>query len=66
VTRLAIKQNASGSSRFPDVGDAPLSLLGGLVGGETRVYQAWYRDAASYCTSATFNLTNGVRVTWNP
>jgi hypothetical protein len=30
------------------------------------VYQALYRDNAIFCTTGTFNLTNGLRVTWNP
>ena len=40
----------------------------GLVSaaGGVEYYQAWYRNAASYCTSDTFNLTNGVRVLWVP
>ena len=28
------------------------------------IYQVWYRNAASFCTPSTFNLTNGVLVTW--
>jgi hypothetical protein len=34
--------------------------------GDTRDYQVYYRDPASFCTSDTFNLTNGVQVTWGP
>ncbi|MBL8862911.1 MAG: hypothetical protein JNK02_13015, partial [Planctomycetes bacterium] len=34
--------------------------------GATRYYQVWYRDPANYCTTFTFNLTNGVRVVWAP
>jgi hypothetical protein len=30
------------------------------------VYQVWYRNASAFCTPATFNLTNGLRVTWVP
>jgi hypothetical protein len=26
----------------------------------------WYRNAASFCTVDTFNLSNGVSVTWVP
>lgn len=29
-----------------------------------RVYQAWYRDSATYCIAATFNPTNGWRIDW--
>jgi hypothetical protein len=31
-----------------------------------RSYQAWYRNAAAFCTPSTFNLTNGYSVTWAP
>jgi hypothetical protein len=34
--------------------------------GTTRYYQAWYRDAATFCTTETFNLTNGIAVFWAP
>lgn len=49
------------------VGDVPISIRGAIpVSGATRYYQGWYRNAASFCTPSTFNLTNGVRVTWTP
>ncbi len=40
----------------------------GLVpaAGGLRTYQLWYRNAAAYCTSAVFNLTNGVEILWTP
>jgi hypothetical protein len=37
-----------------------------LSAGSTHDFQVWYRNAASYCTSATFNLTNGLSVTYTP
>jgi len=24
----------------------------------------WYRDSVNFCTSATFNLTNGLLLNW--
>jgi hypothetical protein len=30
-----------------------------------RMYQVWYRNAAAFCTSSTFNLSNGYRVVWS-
>jgi hypothetical protein len=24
----------------------------------------WYRNAAVFCTASTFNLSNGLQVTW--
>jgi len=32
--------------------------------GSLRHYQVWYLNAAAFCTASTFNLTNGVSVTW--
>jgi len=61
--RLGTKFNASGASQYPEAGDQSVSVRG-LVTPGTRVYQAWYRNATSYCTSSTFNLTNAVAVNW--
>ncbi len=58
--------NSPGSARWPDNGDYPVSYLGGATAGSTLHYQVWYRNAAAFCTSATFNLSNGVTVTWGP
>jgi hypothetical protein len=64
VTRLATKINFSGASQFPAGGDPALHLQGGVASQGQRTYQAWYRNAAAFCTPSTFNLTNGVLVTW--
>lgn len=34
--------------------------------GGVRFYQAWYRNSATFCTAATFNLSNAVRIEWLP
>lgn len=46
-------------------GDTPISVTGGVVSGSgvTRYYQCWYRDPTGPC-GRTFNLTNGVAITW--
>ncbi len=66
VVRLGTTQNVSGASQYPDAGDLSISVRGGASAGETHTYQVWYRNAASFCTASTFNLTNGYRVTWTP
>jgi len=33
---------------------------------EQKHYQSWYRNAAAFGTSATFNLTNADSVLWSP
>ena len=66
IVRLGIKFNAAGASQFPGGVDPTLSVQGGVAAGDVRDYQAWYRDASVFCTTATFNLTNAVEVTWTP
>ena len=48
-------------------GDPSISSLG-LVppAGGTNYYQVWYRDAGSFCTPSTYNLTNALTMTWIP
>ncbi len=66
IVRLGIEQNVAGGSVHPAPGDAPISTRGANAAGQTRTYQAWYRNSASFCTGATFNLTNGAALTWIP
>ncbi len=67
IIRLGTKMNAAGQSEFPGAGDPRISVRGLIpaIGG-SRAYQTWYRNSATFCTSATFNMTNGVRVVWAP
>lgn len=64
VIRLGRKFSVGGLSSYPGPLDAPISVRGNVPAGATRHYQAWYRDPANFCTSDTFNLTNGVRIVW--
>jgi hypothetical protein len=66
VIRLKTKTNVSGTSSYPGVGETPISIKGAVVAGSVREYQVWYRNAAAFCSPSTFNLTNGVEVTWAP
>ena len=66
VIRLATKSNVGGASQYPDVGDLLISVKGLIQGNVTRSYQVWYRNAANFCQPETFNLSNGVAVTWIP
>ena len=66
VVRLATKTNVNGRSKYPEGSEPPVSVRGGVSAGQTRTYQVWYRNAASFCTPATYNLTNGVELTWIP
>jgi len=62
--RLGTKSNASGASQYPAAGDPSISVRGLVTSPGTRTYQVWYRNAAVFCVSETFNLTNGLSVTW--
>lgn len=67
VIRLGTKTNASGGSQYPSAGDASVSVRGALpIPGGSRYYQVWYRNSAAFCTAATFNLSNGLRIDWQP
>jgi hypothetical protein len=64
VVRLGTKVNVGGASRYPGTGDPSLSMQGQVGSPGSRTYQVWYRNAAAFCTSSTFNLTNGLAVVW--
>jgi hypothetical protein len=67
IVRFPLKGCVNGAASFPEAGEPALSAAGYLpaIGG-TRYYQAWYRDPAAYCTSATFNLSNAIEIDWLP
>jgi hypothetical protein len=64
VIRLGTKTNVGGASTYPEVGNPSVSVKGAVTSPGTRTYQAWYRNAAAFCTPSTFNLTNGIEITW--
>jgi hypothetical protein len=41
-------------------------VAGMVPANATRFYQVWYRNAVSFCTSSTFNLSQGVSMMWSP
>ncbi len=68
VIRLGTKLNAANASQYPTFGDQPISIRGAIpaAAGVLRTYQAFYRNAANFCTPATSNRTNALRVLWLP
>ncbi len=68
IIRLGSKLNAGNQSQYPAAGDATISVRGAIPAnaGVTRVYQTFYRNAATFCTPATSNRTNAIRQTWLP
>jgi hypothetical protein len=61
---LGTKVNACGASQYPSALDPRISVKGAVTTPGVRHYQAWYRNAAVFCTTSTFNLTNGLSVAW--
>ncbi len=65
LIRIGTRAASAGIAVYPGPGDASISVRGALpLNGGRRGYQVWYRNSAPFCTSATFNLTNGVRIDW--
>lgn len=64
VIRLGTKSNTSGGSQYPAAGDPTVSVRGLVTTPGLRTYQTWYRNAAAFCTTDTFNLTNGWQLVW--
>lgn len=67
VIRLGAKPVVGGSATYPGVGDLSVSVRGQLPpAGGLRHYQGWYRNPVLFCTSDTFNWTNGLSTAWLP
>ena len=68
LIRMATEPNsAQGEALFPGSGTDPhVSVRGGISPGDVRYYQIYFRDNASFCTSAPANLSNAIRITWQP
>ena len=64
--RLATEVVVSGTAQYPHAGELSISLRGAIGAPGQRLYQVYYRDPSAACTGAGFNLTNGVRVDWQP
>lgn len=66
LVRLGACTVVAGVAQYPDPGGPLLSVRGGTPVGSGLVgyYQTVYRNAANFCTPATFNITNGVRIVW--
>ena len=62
--RLGSKTYVGGASQYPEAGNPSVSVRGAVTSPGTREYQVWYRNAAAFCTPSTFNLTNGLEITW--
>jgi hypothetical protein len=66
LIRLGTRTSTLGTASYPGPLDPPVSVRGSITVPGERHYQVWYRNAAAFCTSATFNLTNALRGLWVP
>ncbi len=65
VIRLTTKFSVNGATLYPSTLEEDISSRGQVpAAGGTRHYQVWYRNAATFCTASTFNLSNGLTVEW--
>lgn len=64
ITRLAVKLNICNASQYPASSEPSISVQGQVTTPGQRIYQLWYRDAANFCTAATYNLTNALVLNW--
>ncbi len=66
LIRLGSVSTGGGAALYPPSAGPLISDRGQSPVGSGSVawYQAVYRNAASFCTPSTFNITNGVRVVW--
>lgn len=66
IVRLGTKTNLCNSSQYPEPQNLKVSVRGQITSPGTYAYQVWYRNAASFCTPATANYTNGLLLNWLP
>ena len=68
IIRLGIVPGVGNTSQYPTgtgINSVPVSIKGFCNPGDTRHYQLWYRDSATFCTGAVFNLSNALTLVWN-
>lgn len=66
LVRIATRRALGNQLHYPDPGEAPLSVRGAVSAGASFGYQVVYRNAASFCTSATSNVSDAVLTFWSP
>lgn len=66
IVRLKSVLAVGGHAQFPGPNDVELHVAGLVPASGVRTYQVSYRNAANFCTSSTFNSTNGWALTWMP
>jgi hypothetical protein len=62
--RLFVTNGSNSNELNPTTGALIASTP--ILAADVKHYQCWYRDAAALCAAATFNLTQGLTLTWSP
>lgn len=67
VLRLRVVFSRTGVASYPSGLNAiSVHTAGAINSGDIKHYHCWYRDGVPFCNVNTFNLTQGVSVTWAP
>lgn len=67
ILRLGVVFPTAAAAAYPGgLTPNPIHMGGATAAGDVRHYQCWYRDAAVFCSSDTYNLTQGLTITWAP
>lgn len=67
ILRLGVVFPTGSSASYPGgLTPNPIHIGGLTASGDVRNYQCWYRDSVLFCTSETYNLTQGLTLTWSP
>ena len=67
VVRLGAQTSTGEAAQLPEDSSVSVAARGSIsASGGTRHYQVWYRNSPAFCQPETYNLTNGVTVTWTP
>jgi len=68
IIRMGVVFPTAGVASYPGgLTPNPISVAGGPISAtDVKHYQCWYRDAVPFCTGATYNLTQGLSITWQP
>ena len=64
LVRIRTLPAPGGAATYPGAVEPTISVRGGILDPETRYYTVRYRNAASFCTPSSFNVTNTLQVTW--
>ena len=62
VRLQVVVSNANGTASS----SIPLAATGGVLAGQTKYYQFWYRDPLGSPCGSNFNLSNGLAIEWAP